>query len=57
MVEAIHSAVYQRKKIRLFGSEDLEEQGQIQLTNDENVEMLRLLVIDHYYLILQNETT
>ena len=55
MVEPIqHSTLYERKKIRLFDSHDLEEDGQIELSNAPNIEMVKLIVLDHYYLILEN---
>lgn len=41
-----------RKRTRLFDSQDLEEEGLLMLTNDENVRMIKLLVFENHYLIL-----
>lgn len=43
-----------RKKIRLFDSQDLEEEGKIELTSDPNIETVRMAIYDHCYLILQS---
>ena len=40
----------------MFNSQDLEEENLLELTNDPNVRMIKLLVFENHYLILQSVT-